>query len=147
MPTETNHFWSRADDVDNIFLEIGSRHAEFLVEHNNMVYFLTTYNAQRCFCIATRCLYLLYRACPVLLLALYFYPSGKDRSQKQLTGDVFFFFCFAEGVNKDQDSCISIFFQKMKIHSSCEIEHFVETHLCKLCVIVRSRALRVVCPD
>ena len=35
---------------------------------------------------------------------------------------------------------------KMKIHSSCEIEDFVETHLCKLCVILRSRALRVVCP-
>ena len=25
----------------------------------------------------------------------------------------------------------------MKIHSSCEIEDFVETHLCKLCVILR----------
>ena len=24
----------------------------------------------------------------------------------------------------------------MKIHSSCEIEDFVETHLCKLCVIL-----------
>ena len=24
---------------------------------------------------------------------------------------------------------------KIKVHSSCEIEHFVETHLCKLCVI------------
>ena len=34
----------------------------------------------------------------------------------------------------------------MKIRStSCEIEDFVETHLCKLCVILRSRALRVVC--
>ena len=28
---------------------------------------------------------------------------------------------------------------KIKIHSSCEIEDFVETHLCKLCVILRSR--------
>ena len=28
----------------------------------------------------------------------------------------------------------------MKIHSSCEFEDFVETHLCKLCVILRSRA-------
>ena len=35
---------------------------------------------------------------------------------------------------------------KIKIHSSCEIEDFVETHLCKLCVILRSRVLRVVCP-
>ena len=35
---------------------------------------------------------------------------------------------------------------KMKIHSSCEIEDFIETHLCKLCVILRSRVLRVVCP-
>ena len=35
---------------------------------------------------------------------------------------------------------------KVKIHSSCEIEDFVETHLCKLCVILRSRVLRVVCP-
>ena len=25
---------------------------------------------------------------------------------------------------------------KIKIHSSCEIEDFVETHLCKLCVIL-----------
>ena len=36
---------------------------------------------------------------------------------------------------------------KIKIHSSCEIEYFVETHLCKLCVIIRSRVLRVVCPQ
>ena len=27
----------------------------------------------------------------------------------------------------------------------CEIEDFVETHLCKLCVILRLRILRVVC--
>ena len=35
---------------------------------------------------------------------------------------------------------------KIKIHSSCEIEYVVETHLCKLCVILRSLVLRVVCP-
>ena len=35
---------------------------------------------------------------------------------------------------------------KIKIHTSCEIEYFVETHLRKLCVILRSRVLRVVCP-
>ena len=32
----------------------------------------------------------------------------------------------------------------MKVHSSCEIEYLVETHLCELCVILRSRVLRVV---
>ena len=35
---------------------------------------------------------------------------------------------------------------KIKIHSSCEIEDVVETHPCELCVILRSRVLRVVCP-
>ena len=34
---------------------------------------------------------------------------------------------------------------KTKMHSSCEIEDFVETHLCKLCVILRSRVSRGVC--
>ena len=38
-----------------------------------------------------------------------------------------------------------VYSMKIKIHSSCEIEDFVETHLCKLCVILRSRVLRVVC--
>ena len=32
---------------------------------------------------------------------------------------------------------------KIKIHSSCEIEYFVETHLCKLCVILRSRVVYI----
>ena len=32
----------------------------------------------------------------------------------------------------------------MKIHSSCEIKDSVETHLCKLCVILRSRVVVVV---
>ena len=35
---------------------------------------------------------------------------------------------------------------KIKIHSSCQIEYFVDTHLCKLRVILRSSVLRVVCP-
>ena len=35
---------------------------------------------------------------------------------------------------------------KKQIPSGCEIEDFVETHLCQLCVILRSRVLRVVCP-
>ena len=34
----------------------------------------------------------------------------------------------------------------IKIHSECEIEDFVETHLCKLCVMLRSRVLLGVCP-
>ena len=36
--------------------------------------------------------------------------------------------------------------KKTHTHSGCEIEDFVETHLCELCVILRSRVLRVVCP-
>ena len=35
---------------------------------------------------------------------------------------------------------------KIKVHSSCEIEHLVETHICKLCVILRSRVLQVARP-
>ena len=35
---------------------------------------------------------------------------------------------------------------KMKIHSSCEIEDFVETTICKLWVILRSREVQVLCP-
>ena len=32
-----------------------------------------------------------------------------------------------------------------KMHTRCEIVDFVETHLCKLCVILRPRVLLVVC--
>ena len=32
------------------------------------------------------------------------------------------------------------------MQSVCETEDFIETHLCELCVILRSRVLRVVCP-
>ena len=34
---------------------------------------------------------------------------------------------------------------RIKIHSSCEIEYFVETHLCKLCDTPIAR-ITVVCP-
>ena len=42
---------------------------------------------------------------------------------------------------------VNIFNHVMKtnIQSSCEIEDFVETHLCKLCVIIRSHVLLDVC--
>ena len=33
------------------------------------------------------------------------------------------------------------FIVQIEIHSSCEIEYFVKTHLCKVCVIPRSRSL------
>ena len=35
---------------------------------------------------------------------------------------------------------------EIQIHSGFEIEDFVETHICKLCVTLRARVLRVVCP-
>ena len=41
---------------------------------------------------------------------------------------------------------IYILIIQIKMHSSCEIEDFVETHLCKLCVMLRSRVVRVVSP-
>ena len=34
----------------------------------------------------------------------------------------------------------------IEIHFTCEIDDFVETHICKLCVILRSRVLLGVCP-
>ena len=34
-------------------------------------------------------------------------------------------------------AAVFFFIIKIKIHSNCEIEDFVETHLCKLCVILR----------
>ena len=41
--------------------------------------------------------------------------------------------------------CGSTYIIKIKIRSSCEIEDFVETHICKLCVILRSRVILGVC--
>ena len=35
---------------------------------------------------------------------------------------------------------------KMNIHTTSEVGDFVQTHFCKLCGILRSRVLRVVCP-
>ena len=40
-------------------------------------------------------------------------------------------------VSSSSSSCCLVgatHFIKIEIHSSCEIEYFVETHLCKLCV-------------
>ena len=44
-----------------------------------------------------------------------------------------------------QPDAQTVYIIKIKIHSSCEIEYFMEIQLYKLCVILRSRVLRVVC--
>ena len=46
---------------------------------------------------------------------------------------------------KEYDRRGFYFIVKIKIHSSCEIEDFVETQLCKLCVILPDRAYYWVC--
>ena len=46
----------------------------------------------------------------------------------------------------DHGGSLKKYIIKITMHSSCEIEYFVETHLCKLCAILRLRVLRVVCP-
>ena len=43
-------------------------------------------------------------------------------------------------------SDMGIYYKLKYTPSSCETEGFVETRLCKLSVILRSRVLRVVCP-
>ena len=53
---------------------------------------------------------------------------------------------FAPALNPEPLPASHTYIIKIKIHSSCEIEFFVETHLCKLCVILRSRVLRAGCP-
>ena len=42
-------------------------------------------------------------------------------------------------------ACAYIIIKIKNTLSGCEIEYFVETHLCKLCVILRSRVLLGVC--
>ena len=64
---------------------------------------------------------------------------------------VFVFLNGARGERSLQDLILRRNIIKIKIRAStlqlCEIEYFVETHLCKLCVILRLRVLlNCVCP-
>ena len=52
------------------------------------------------------------------------------------------------GKHKDESHMSIVYYiVKTKIHSTCEIEDFVQTHICKLCVILRSRVLLSVFPS
>ena len=42
------------------------------------------------------------------------------------------------GIFRKKSSYLALLKNIKKMHSRCEIEAFVETHLCKLCVILRS---------
>ena len=71
-------------------------------------------------------------------------PSNKviwPRNATALPTELYLITCFSSSVDSATTHII-----KIKIHSSCDIEDFVETHICKLCVILRSRVSRVVCP-
>ena len=64
-------------------------------------------------------------------------------SKPTCAGDISFIsYKAAVRLNHTQYLCLDI--TQKKKHSSCEIEAFVETPLRKLCVILRSRVLRVV---
>ena len=68
------------------------------------------------------------------------YSSSRATEKKSLVAIAFSLW----GADKNFRStwtCTIYISVKIIIHSSCEIEDFVETHLCKLCVILRSRAM------
>ena len=64
-----------------------------------------------------------------------------NRSIYQAPGIRFFYVVdrFSSGRNSSGKKIYLVLLKNMKkMHSRCEIEAFVETHICKLCVILRS---------
>ena len=70
---------------------------------------------------------------------------GVDKSKWHPWCSFFFFWLYYLSTKKFVLLWVYMFI-RIIIHSSWEIEDFVETHLSKLWVILRSRVLRVVCP-
>ena len=67
----------------------------------------------------------------------------------ELAADVLeYFYKISEDLHYiiSEDLYYTWYYTKRKMRSSCEGEESVDTHLCKLCVILRSCVLLDVCP-
>ena len=72
-------------------------------------------------------------------------PTTSLATQKRLPRTHYTWYLARRIRTSDSVQVENIFYYKQNRTSSCGVERFVETHLCKLCMILRNRELRVVC--